>query len=184
MFRISASTSTSARLLAQQVRARHLNTVASEDVRPRLMAELKNAMKTKDTMASTTIRSVLSEVYAADKTSSDSRASPSAVLLLLRKAVARRTESAAQFIQASRPDLAEKEQQEAELLTKFLPALMPEGDVDDILKGILASEGLITPGADPRKATGKLYKAFFARVDRSLVDQDILKRRIEAALAA
>ncbi|KZV76299.1 GatB/YqeY domain-containing protein [Peniophora sp. CONT] len=163
---------------------RYLSNAASGDVRSQLTAELKNAMKTKDTRASTTIRSVLSEVYAADKVSPESKVGSSAIVLLLRKAVARRTESAAQFNQASRPDLAEKEEQEINLLTKFLPPLMAPGEIDDILKDVLGTEGLVNVGSDPRKATGKIYKAFFARVDRSLVDQDVLKRRIDAAFAS
>ena len=61
---------------------------------------------------------------------------------------------------------------------------MPEGEIDRILKEITSEEELAQPGGDPRKATGKIYKLFFARVDRSLVDQGLLKRRIDAALAS
>ena len=90
-------------------------------------------------------------------------------------------DSAAQFNQASRPDLAGKEQQEADLLARFLPPLLPETEIDGILQKIIAEQA--SQGqSSPHKSIGKLFKAFYSRVDRSAVDPDLVKRRAEALL--
>lgn len=88
-------------------------------------------------------------------------------------------DSAVQFNQASRPDLAGKEQQEADLLARFLPPLLPEAEVDRILQGVMTEQA----HGDPRKSIGQIFKAFYARVDRASVDPDLLKRRAQALLS-
>lgn len=92
-------------------------------------------------------------------------------------------DSADQFSQASRPDLAAKERQEADYLAGFLPPLLPEAEIDNILKGVI-SEQLSETQVDPRNSIGKVFKAFYAKVDRSSVDPDLVRRRAEALLAA
>ena len=92
-------------------------------------------------------------------------------------------DSAVQCSQASRPDLAGKEQQEADLLAKFLPPLLPEAEVDRILQNIMTEQVTQTQD-DPRKSIGKIFKAFYAKIDRASVDPDLLKRRAEALLSS
>ncbi|KAI9463690.1 GatB/YqeY domain-containing protein, partial [Lactarius psammicola] len=137
----------------------------------------------KDSLTSTTIRSVLSEVYSADKVSNGKKIDSSAIALLIRKAYARRLDSAVQFNQASRPDLAGKEQQEADLLVRFLPPLLPEAEVDRILQNVM-SEQVSQAQDDPRKSIGRIFKAFYAKVDRASVDPDLVKRRAETLLSS
>lgn len=90
------------------------------------------------------------------------------------------TDSAAQFIKATRCDLAEKEQREADVLSAFLPPLLNEAEIDHILRGVLSESR--PQGSDPRKALGQVFKAFYAKVDKSTVDPDLLKRRAETLL--
>ena len=141
-------------------------------------------------------------MYSADKVSNDKNIDSSAIALLVRKAYARRVcpftlleefiysfrsleqlDSAVQFNQASRPDLAGKEQQEANLLARFLPPLLPEAEVDRILQDVMA-EQLSQAQDDPRKSVGRIFKAFYAKVDRASVDPDLLKRRAEVLLSS
>jgi len=155
----------------------------SIDLRTRLLERLKTSLKAKDSLASTTIRSVLSEVYSAEKVSNGKKIDSSAIALLVRKAYARRVDSAFQFNQASRPDLAGKEQQEADLLARFLPPLLPETEVDRILQGIMTEQASQVQD-DPRKSIGRILKAFYAGVDRATVDPDLIKLRAEALLSS
>lgn len=69
---------------------------------------------------------------------------------------------------------------EASLLDEFLPSLMSSTEIDGIIQDILAS--LALSPADSRKATGKIFKAFYAKVDRSSVDPDLVKARVNHAL--
>ncbi|KAG0704664.1 Yqey-like protein-domain-containing protein [Suillus ampliporus] len=123
-------------------------------------------------------QSILSEVYAADK-SAGSPVSSSAISAILRRATLRRHDSAGQFIKASRPDLAQKEQREADILASFLPPLMSEADIDCILNEVIAETTL---NGDPRRILGQVYKTFYSKVDKSNVDTEIVKRKAEALL--
>ncbi|KAI0666718.1 GatB/YqeY domain-containing protein [Trametes maxima] len=154
------------------------------DVRPRLMQELKEAMKSKDTVKSTTIRSVLSEVYAADKAASGT-APPSAVIGILRKAATRRTDAAAEFTKAARQDLAEKEHQEAAILHAFLPPLLPQADIDRVLTEVIASPTIseaVSKGP-AQKVLGQVFKAFYTQIDKSSVDPELVRQRAQALLS-
>ncbi|KAI0700889.1 GatB YqeY domain-containing protein [Cytidiella melzeri] len=152
----------------------------TEEIRKRLTDELKTAMKSKDPVKSTTIRSILSEVYSADKTHPQPLSS-SAIISVIRKAASRRLDAAAEFENAQRPDLAEKERKEADMLQIFLPALMPEADVDRVLQEIIDDQ---KPAQNDKRAIGSLFKVFYSKVDRSLVDSDLVKQRAEALVAA
>jgi uncharacterized protein YqeY len=102
---------------------------------------------------------------------------------LLASHVLAQLDSAAQFNEASRSDLAEKERQEADFLSRFLPPLLPEADIDRILKEIITEHVSLTQ-LDSRKSIGKVFKTFYSRVDRASVDPDLVKRRTEALLGA
>lgn len=135
-------------------------------------------MKTKDSITSTTIRSILSEIYAADK-SAGSPVSSSAIIAILRRATLRRHDSAIQFVNASRPDLAQKEHREADILAAFLPPLMSEAEIDRVLNEVITETTL---DGDSRKILGQVYKTFYSKVDKSTVDTNIVKRKAEALL--
>ncbi|KAH8119359.1 Yqey-like protein-domain-containing protein [Phellopilus nigrolimitatus] len=158
-------------------------TNASEiDQRKRLTSELKDAMKSKNTFASTVLRSVLAEVYSADKNPSGPISS-SQIISILRKAVTRRTDSAVQFSAASRPELAETEKREADYLAALLPPLMSEADIDTTLQKLADEHNLPSPAwPDPKRSIGLLSKAFFSQVDGSLVDSQTVRKRAQAIL--
>ncbi|RDB25351.1 Altered inheritance of mitochondria protein 41, mitochondrial [Hypsizygus marmoreus] len=149
------------------------------DLRVRLMNEVKTAMKDKDTVTSTTLRSVLSEVYAADKASND-KVPSSTIANILRKAVIRRDDAAAKFSQASRPELAEKELQEKEILSKFLPPLLSEAEIDQVLGQVI---GALPAELNPQKSLGRIFKEFYSKIDKSSVDTALVKQRADALLA-
>ncbi|EDR08921.1 uncharacterized protein LACBIDRAFT_296491 [Laccaria bicolor S238N-H82] len=135
------------------------------------MAQVKGAMKSKDGFTSNTLRSVLSEVYAADKTANEKVPSPII------------TEATSKFVDASRSDLADNETREATLLMTFLPPLMSEVDVDHTLKNIIDT---LTAGRDVPKTQaliGLVFKEFYAQVDKSNVDPIQVKRRAQVLMS-
>ncbi|KAG1761992.1 GatB YqeY domain-containing protein [Suillus occidentalis] len=148
------------------------------DIRQQLLSGVKTAMKTKDPITSTTLRSILSEVYAADK-SAGSPVSSSAITAILRRATLRRHDSAIQFVNASRPDLAQKEHREADILAAYLPPLMSETEIDRVLNEVITETTL---DGDSRKILGQVYKTFYSKVEKSTVDTNIVKRKAEALL--
>ncbi|TFK44570.1 GatB/YqeY domain-containing protein [Crucibulum laeve] len=138
-------------------------------------------MKRKDSFTSTTLRCVLSDVYNADKTASNGSVTSSDITGILRKAVQRRMEAAHKFEEASRPELAENEKKEAEILSEFLPPLLSEAAIDQILQEALKD---LSKDTDSRKSLGLLFKSFYSKVDKSTVDADLVRKRAEILLAA
>ncbi|KDR75390.1 hypothetical protein GALMADRAFT_249436 [Galerina marginata CBS 339.88] len=151
-------------------------TVATSDIRSRLQYEIKNAMKNRDTSTSMTLRSVMAEINSAEKASKDGGISSLAIASIIRKAVHRRNEAAFKFHEASRLDLKEKEQEEAALLSKFLPPLLSVEDIDTHLRAVL---GNLPAGSDLRKSFGLIFKDFYTRVDKSTVDPNLVKQRAQ-----
>ncbi|KAJ4468272.1 GatB YqeY domain-containing protein [Lentinula aciculospora] len=127
-----------------------------------------------------TLQSILAEVNAADK-AANSKISSSNIINILRKTSVRMHDAAVQYAQAKRPDLAEKELAEASLVEEFLPPLLSSVEIDRNIQDILTSLSLSLTD-DPRKATGKVFKEFYNQVDRSLVDAELVKARVNSAL--
>jgi uncharacterized protein YqeY len=89
-------------------------------------------------------------------------------------------DSAIQFVNASRSDLAQKEYREADILAAFLPPLMSDAEIDRVLNEIVTETTL---DGDSRKILGQVYKTFYSKVDKSTVDTNIVKRKAEALLS-
>ena len=117
-----------------------------------IMTAMKTAMKSKDTVALTALRSVKSAILLA-QTESGSKDSMSEAeeVKLLQKLVKQRQDSAAIFSQQNRPDLAAPELAEAEIISQFLPEMLSEAEVEKHV--VVAIEKL---GATSMKDMGKV----------------------------
>ena len=87
------------------------------------MTALKVAMKSKDTVALTALRSVKSAILLAQTSGSGPDMNEEDEFKLLQKLVKQRRDSAAIFTQQNRLDLAEPELAEAEVISQFLPQM-------------------------------------------------------------
>jgi uncharacterized protein YqeY len=92
-----------------------------------------------------------------------------------------KVDAASKFTEASRLDLAEKENREAGLLSKFLPPLLSEIEIDRTLGEVIDT---LPAGSDPRKSLGRVFKEFYSKVDKSAVDANVVKQRAEKLLTA
>ncbi|CAE6406648.1 unnamed protein product [Rhizoctonia solani] len=159
--------------------------VLKVDVRTQLRDELKQAMKSKDSFRSTTIRSVLAEITNADKANKGTPIANDSILFLLQKSIARRTDSASQFRSASRTDLAEKEEAECQLLSSFLPVQLSEEEVDRRLREAFSK--LQSTAGNSGALVGKLIKAFYETTERAAVQGEAVSKKareiIESAAA-
>ncbi|KAL1718823.1 hypothetical protein EV715DRAFT_200550, partial [Schizophyllum commune] len=124
--------------------------------------------------------SVQAEVTNADKAANE-KVGSSAIISILRKAIQRRTDAAAQYDAAARADLAEQERREAALLAELVPPLLPESAIDEKLREALAA---LPADTDARAKQGLLFKQFYAIVDKALVDPALVKKRAQAILAS
>ena len=108
----------------------------------KIMDEMKNAMRAKDTIALEALRAIKSELLLA-QTSSGSKEEISAdeEIKILQKLVKMRKDSAGIFTTQNRPDLAEPELAQIAIIEKFLPAQLSEEEVETIVSKIIAETG-------------------------------------------
>ena len=132
-------------------------------------------MKSKDTLALTALRSVKSAILLA-QTESGSKGNMSEAdeVKLLQKLVKQRRDSAEIFTQQNRPDLADPEMTEAEIISQFLPEMLSEEAVEKaVLSTIqkLGAEGM----KDMGRVMGSLSKELAGKTDGKTISTLVKK---------
>ncbi len=122
-------------------------------VTEQVRADITTAMKSSERERVSALRVVLSELQKAAKDGSDDE------LAVLRRERKRRLEAADQFREGGRPELADKEQSEAELIDGYLPA-----ELDDSELAVLVTEAIAETGASSPKDLGRVMKVAMGRV--------------------
>ena len=100
--------------------------------------------------------------------------SDSEVVAVIKSLIKRNKDSYEQFISANRPELAEKEKKEMDLLQSYLPEVMNENETEEIVKSTIDKLG-ISSMKEMGKAMGEIKKNHADTIDLSLVSQLIKK---------
>src|SRR5947208_2527536 len=128
-------------------------------------------MKARDSERVGALRMVLSELQKAAKEGGDE-------LAVLRRERKRRLEAAEQFRQGGRPELAEREESEAELITAYLPVELDDSELDAIVNAAIAETGATSP-----KDMGSVMKTVMAKAE-GRADGKRASARVREALGA
>jgi uncharacterized protein YqeY len=131
----------------------------------KIMAELKTAMLAKDEKSVRSLRAIKAAIILA-KTSEGAggEITTDAENKLLQKLVKQRKESLDIYRQQNRPDLARKEEEEIEVIEKFLPKQMGADELKVALQKIIAEVGASSP-ADLGKVMGVASKQLAGQAD-------------------
>lgn len=106
---------------------------------------LKEAMKAKDAAAMRTLRAVKTAItLQKTEKGASSELNADQENKLLQKLVKQRRDALAIYKKESREDLAQKEQEEIDVLERFLPKQLSPEEVEVALKEIIAETGLST----------------------------------------
>ena len=100
--------------------------------------------------------------------------SDSEVVAVIKSLIKRNKDSYNQFTSANRPELAEKEKKEMDLLQSYLPEVMNENETEEIVKSTIDKLG-ISSMKEMGKAMGEIKKNHADNIDLSLVSQLIKK---------
>ena len=100
--------------------------------------------------------------------------SDSEVVAVIKSLIKRNKDSYDQFTSANRPELAEKEKKEMDLLQSYLPEVMNESETEEIVKSTIDKLG-ISSMKEMGKAMGEIKKNHADTIDLSLVSQLIKK---------
>ena len=100
--------------------------------------------------------------------------SDSEVVAVIKSLIKRNKDSYEQFTSANRPELAEKEKKEMDLLQSYLPEVMNENETEEIVKSTI-DKLAISSMKEMGKAMGEIKKNHADTIDLSLVSQLIKK---------
>ena len=131
----------------------------------KIAADLMAAMKARDTMALEALRAAKTAfILARSERGQDSLLTPDEEVKIIQKLVKQRKESAAIYREQKRPDLYEKEENEAAVLERYLPAKMSEEELADALRAIITRVGAKAP-SDMGKVMGVATKELAGKAD-------------------
>jgi len=131
----------------------------------KISADLITAMKAKDKLALEAIRAAKTAfVLARSEKGADSVLTGEEELKIIQKLVKQRRESAAIYREQNRPDLYEKEELEADVLEKYLPAKMTDEELTTVVREIIARVGAKS-AAEMGKVMGVASKELAGKAD-------------------
>ncbi|MCT1459943.1 GatB/YqeY domain-containing protein [Aestuariimicrobium sp. p3-SID1156] len=134
-------------------------------LKDRLKADLVTAMKARDEAAKSNLRMAIAAIGVEEVAGASARElSEAEEIGVLTKEVSKRRDSAEAYAAGGRPELAEKENSEAEFLSQYLPAPLTEDELDQIVaEEVAAAEASL--GEKPgMKQMGQVVKAVNTRV--------------------
>ncbi len=139
--------------------------------------DLKNAMKNGDRLAMDTVRSLKTALKNAEISKGDALTEEEA-LAVLRSEAKKRKESAAEYRKGGRPELAETEEKELNIISGYLPAQMSEEEIKAKVEEMFAK---VNPASAKEigKVMGPLMKELKGKADGRLVQQ-LVKQKFES----
>lgn len=127
-------------------------------LKEKILEDLKHAMKNKKTDELRVLRSLKAKILEkeiAERQGGESELSDSQIIEVLMKAGKQRKESIEQFEKGNREDLAEKEKKELSLIEKYLPKMMNDEEIREVVQAKISQMGA-TSMADMGKVMGAL----------------------------
>lgn len=146
------------------------------EIRERIEADVKSAMRAGDKLRVSTLRMLSSELKN-ERIAKGEDLDEDEVVGVLAKARKRRLEAEEQYRDAGRADLAEKEAAEADIIQEYLPEPIGVDELDRLIDAAIAETGA-TSKRDMGAVMGRVMPDVRGRVEGSEVS-----RRVRARLA-
>ena len=107
----------------------------------RITQDMKDAMRSKDKVALRGIRAIKAALLLAKTDGSGDEMTPEREIKLVQKMVKQRKDSWAIFKEQGRDDLAAVEEEEIDVISKYLPKQLSESEILEVVKSIIAEVG-------------------------------------------
>ena len=136
-------------------------------MRDRFVTAMKEAMKAGDKRRLGTVRLIQAALKDKDieaRGAGKGQASDEEILALLQKMIKQRQESIAIYEQNGRPELAQAEREEAEVIQSFLPQQLDEAETRAAVEAAIAETGAASM-KDMGKVVGALRGKYAGRMD-------------------
>lgn len=146
------------------------------EIREKIMADVKSAMKDKDSVKLNTLRFLQAAIKNREIEARPDALTSDDVMAVLKKLVKQRKESIEQYQNAGRTDLADQEASELKILETYLPAQMSREQIEALVTEVVAALGAKTV-----KDMGPVMKEMMARTGGA-ADGKILSEVIKSKL--
>ena len=136
-------------------------------LRERITAEMKEAMKAGEKQKLSTVRMIQAALKDKDieaRGLGKGQTSDEDILALLQKMIKQRQEAAGVYEQGGRPELAETERAEAQIIQTFLPQQLDEAETRTAIADAIAETGAAGP-KDMGKVIAALKAKYTGRMD-------------------
>ena len=131
----------------------------------KIMAEMKDAMKSKNEAVLRALRAIKAEIIKAKtEPGANGEIDEATEQKFLQKKMKQRKDSLDIFEKQGREDLAEKEREEMAVIEKFLPKQLTEAEIKEAVKNIIAETGA-SSAADMGKVMGLASKQLAGLAD-------------------
>ena len=142
-------------------------------IKEQIFTDLKTAMKAKDQDRLRVLRSLkakMMEKEIAERKGGEATLSDEQALQVLTKAAKQRKESITQFTDGGRLDLVANEEMELKIIDAYLPEMMGEEEVRQVIKDKISALGATGP-QDMGKVMGPIMGHLKGKADGSLVSR-------------
>ncbi len=136
--------------------------------------DLVVAMKAKDEVTLRSIRAIKSAIQLAKTDGTGQAIDEAREVQMLQKLVKTRQESLDIYTKNNRPELAEKEREEIEVIKRYLPAMLEGAELEAVLKKIVAETGA-TSAKDMGKVMGAANKQLAGKADGRAISEIVKK---------
>lgn len=138
-------------------------------------SDIKKAMLAKNKEELDALRSIKSMILLAEtEKGAAMELTPEAENKLLMKAAKQRKESAEIFQKEGRTDLAQKEQFQLDIISRYLPKQLTEAEIVEAVKKVIAQVGATGP-QDMGKVMGAATKALAGQADGKVISEWVKK---------
>jgi uncharacterized protein len=149
----------------------------SMNLKERFTEDLTAAMKSKDALRTSVLRMIKSAIRMKEVETTGAPIDDPQVMQVLGSMIKQRKDSIEKYTAGARPDLAEKEQQEIDIIEGYLPRPLTRDEV--AAEVLLAIE---ETGATSPKDFGRVMKAAMARFKGHVVDGKLVGELVRERL--
>jgi uncharacterized protein YqeY len=137
----------------------------------KINGDLKTAMMAREEATVRGLRAIKSGIILA-KTEKGANGviAPEKEVQMLQKMLKQRKDSIAEFEKANRNDLVAKEKEEVAVIEKYLPAMMGEDEIREVVKKVIAETGATTQ-KEMGKVMGGVSKLLAGKADNKVVSE-------------
>ncbi len=143
----------------------------SEDLKTRLRNDLVVVRKTRNRLGTVVLTTLLSEVRNREIEVGE-ELDDDGIQAVVAKAIKQRRDAAEQMLEAGRPELAEKESEEATILQAYMPPALSESDVRAIVREAIDG-GATEMGALMVRIMTKIRVRFYGKEANRIVREEL-----------